>query len=154
MMLPISLGGLLRHSRATFNRREAVSTPLYKTKSKKIAEALQHLEKGQAVAIFQLRCGHCPLRKFLHRIEAEEHDKCTTCFATETPAHFLIYCKKFTQQQQTFRRRLKEEEIKTNINSAMTLLDNPKVFPHLAQYIQDTGRFPHLKSYIDEEPHT
>lgn len=154
VMLPVSLGGLLRHSRAVFNRREVVPISPYKTKSRKIAEALQRLEKGQAAAIFQLRCGHCPLRKYLHRIGAEDHNKCTSCFATETPTHFLIYCRRFTLQRRAFRKTLKEDGIKTNTNSATALLNNPAVFPHLAQYIHDTGRFLHLKSYIDVESHT
>lgn len=64
MTLPFSLGGLLQHRRKVFNERGAVSRLPLKTKSKWIADALDQLEKGQAAAIFQLRCGHCPLRKF------------------------------------------------------------------------------------------
>lgn len=58
---------------------------------------------------------------------------------------------KFTKQRQQFRRRLKEEEIKVDINSAIKLLDTPAVFPYLAQYVEETGRFTHLKTYIDKD---
>lgn len=150
VLLPTSLGCLLRHTRTTFKTREAVPNSPYKTKGKKISDALNQLEKGQAAAIFQLRCGHCPLRKFLYRIGVEEHNRCTTCFATETPAHFLVYCKKYTRQRRDFRKKLKEEDIKVNTNSAWAILDSPKTYPYLAQYIQDTERFIHLKSYLPE----
>lgn len=149
MTLPVSLGGLLQHTRQTFNKRGAVSTLPYKTKSRWIADALNKLEKGQAAAIFQLRCGHCPLRKYLHRIGVEDSNKCESCSAVETPAHFLIYCKKYTSQRKWFRTRLKEEKIKVNINSAVALLDTPQVFPLLAEFIQDTDRFHYLRTYLD-----
>lgn len=150
MILPISLGGLLRHSRKILNTRGAVSIKQYKTKGKWIADALNKLEKGQAAAIFQLRCGHSPLKKFLHRIKAEENDKCDTCNAIETTAHFLVYCKKYTKQRQAFRKQIKKEKIKVDINSAIKLLDTPKVYPYLAQFIENTGRFTHLKTYLDK----
>lgn len=149
LILPTSLGGLLRHTKTLFHKREAVSIKPYKAKRRWIAEALNNLKKGQAAIIFQLQCGHCPLRKFLHRIGVEEHNRCTTCFAIETPAHYLIYCRRFTRQRQTFRQQLKEEEITVNTNSATALLDSPKAYPFLAQYILDTGRFPHLQTYVD-----
>lgn len=47
------------------------------------------------------------------------------------------------------RNKLKEEDIKVNFNLATAILDNPKVFPFLAQFIQDTERFVHLKTYIE-----
>lgn len=50
---------------------------------------------------------------------------------------------------QAFRRRLKEEGIEVNINSSIQLLDSPKTYPFLAEYIQTTSRFPHLMTYVD-----
>lgn len=118
IILPMSLGALLRHTKTLFHHRGAVPINPYKKKARWITDALNLLEKGDAAAIFQLRCGHCPLKKFLHRIRAEEDAKCDECFATETPAHFLIYCKKYNGQRRTFRRQLREENIKVDINSA------------------------------------
>lgn len=149
VILPMSLGCLLRHAREILPARGASSIPSYKTKSKWIADALNRLEKGQAAAIFQLRSGHCPLKKFLHRIGVEENDKCETCKAVETPAHFLVYCKRYTMERRRFRQRLQDEEIKINTNSARILLDTPRIFPILAQFIQDTGRFQYLASYLE-----
>lgn len=149
LILPMSLGGLLRHTKNLYTTRGAVLTRPYKTKAKLIADALTSLEKGGAAAIFQLRCGHCPLKKFLHRIGAEDDEICEGCRAKETPAHFLIYCRKYSKQRQAFRRSLREEEIRVDVNSATAILDNPKVYPFLARFIQDTGRFTHLHSYLD-----
>lgn len=147
--LPVSLGGLLRHAKTQFKRR-ACSIKNFRTKNRYIADALNTLEKGQAGAIFQLRSGHCPLRKFLFRIGAEEDDKCDFCRVVESPHHFLIFCRNYTSQRQQFRKRLKEEDINVNINSSNKLLDTPAVFPHLAKYIEETGRFIHLKTYLEK----
>lgn len=146
----MSLGCLLRHSKETFRTRGANSIKPYQTKGRKIADALNTLEKGHAAVIFQLRSGHCPLKKFLHRIGVEENDKCETCKAVESPAHFLIYCKNYKNKRRQFRSRLKEEEIKIDMNSARKLLDAPKVFPFLAQFIQATGCFQYLVSYLEK----
>lgn len=89
MILPTILGGLLRHTRTMFKTREVVPNTPYKTKGKQISDALDQLEKGQAAAIFNLRCVHYPLRKFLYQFGVEEHNRCTTCFAMETPACFI-----------------------------------------------------------------
>lgn len=148
-MLPISLSGLLRHAEETFRTRGADFTQPYKTKGKQIADALKSLEQGQAAAIFQLRCGHCPLKKFLHRLGTEEDDKCETCQAVESPAHFLVYCKKYNRKRRAFRNQLKEEGTKVNKNLVWKLLDSPKVFPCLAQYINATGRFHYLSTYLE-----
>lgn len=150
VQLPMSLGSLLRHTRTILHTRGATPIKPYWTKAKKRADAISYLEKGGAAAIFQLRSGHCPLKKFLHQIGAKEDNQCEGCKAKETPAHFLVYCKKYTAQRQAFRRRLKEEEIQVNINSAVALLDTPTVFPHLACFIRDTGRFSYLDTYLED----
>lgn len=99
VMLPISLGGLLRRTRTLFHQREVITLKNFKTKGRQIAEALNSLGKGEAAAIFQLRCGHCPLKTFLHRIGREDDDRCVHCKVKETVTHFLIYCKSYSQQR-------------------------------------------------------
>lgn len=146
-MLPISLGSLLRHAKTRF-KRGAVHIKKFKTQGKYIADTLNNLEKGQAAAIFQLRCGHNPLRSFLHQIGVNKSSKCEVCNVTENTTHFLIFCKRFRTQQQVLRARLKEKKTWVDINSATKLLDTTVVFPYLAQYIEDTGRFTHLKTYL------
>lgn len=147
--LPVGLGSLLRHTKDNI-KREVIPIKTFKKKAKYVAEALNKLEKGQAASIFQLRCGHCPLRKFLHQIGVEDDDKCDYCRVVESPNHFLIFCRKFSKQRQVFRQKLKEEHINIDINSTTRLLDTPAVYPYLAQYIEDTGRFVHLKTYLDK----
>lgn len=149
MTLQISLGSMLRHTKTVFKRR-AIPIKKFKTKSKNIADALNSLEKGQAATIFQLQSGHNPLRQFLYRIGAEEDEKCEICRVTENTTHFLIYCKLFKEQRQSFRKKLKKEKINVDINSAIKLLDTPAVFPYLAQFVEDTGRFTYLRTYLDQ----
>lgn len=127
-LLPTSLGSLLRHIKTIFKRGDS-SIAKFKTRSRYIADALEKLEKGQAAAIFQLRCGHSPLRHFLYRIGVEDTDKCETCNVTENPTHFLIFCKRFKSQRQAFRKKLKEEKITIDHNSSIKILDTPSVFP-------------------------
>ncbi|KAG0148734.1 hypothetical protein CROQUDRAFT_105622 [Cronartium quercuum f. sp. fusiforme G11] len=43
------------------------------------------------------------------------------------------------------------KKLRTNLHSATAILDDPKAFPNLAQYLIDTGRFNHLCSYLPEE---
>lgn len=62
--LPISLGSLLRHVKETF-KREACPLKQYKTRGTITAGTLNKTEKRQATTVFQLRCGHCPLKQFL-----------------------------------------------------------------------------------------
>jgi hypothetical protein len=55
-----------------------------------------------------------------------------------------------TKQQQAFRKQMKKEKMKVEINSAIDLSDTPKVYPYLAQFIENTGRFIYLKTYLDK----
>ncbi|KAG0149515.1 hypothetical protein CROQUDRAFT_105043 [Cronartium quercuum f. sp. fusiforme G11] len=103
---------------------------------------------GQAVAIFQLRSGHSPLRHYLKRIQAEETAACAHCGITETTAHFLVYCKaSYSKARRILWNRLRKDKIKTNYRIATKLLDRPAAFKHLASFIEDTGRFRYLRSY-------
>ncbi|KAG0144966.1 hypothetical protein CROQUDRAFT_108140 [Cronartium quercuum f. sp. fusiforme G11] len=46
---------------------------------------------------------------------------------------------------------VKTEKLRTNVNKVDTILDNPRVFSFLAQFILETGRFDYLCSYLPEE---
>ncbi|KAG0141309.1 hypothetical protein CROQUDRAFT_664040 [Cronartium quercuum f. sp. fusiforme G11] len=53
----------------------------------------------------------------------------------------------------SFRRKVKEEKVKTNLYSANAILDDPAVFPLLAESVLVTWHFEHLRSYLpDQEP--
>ncbi|KAG0140452.1 hypothetical protein CROQUDRAFT_100103 [Cronartium quercuum f. sp. fusiforme G11] len=152
--LPTSLTNLLQ---ATWNSLTIPSsefpshTPSFKTTAKRIADAFNILEKGQAAAIFQLRTGHCPLNAYLHRFKRTTTKYRGTCGVPETVSHFLLYCRKYRSQRKAFRLRVKTEKLRTNVHNTNAISDDPKVFPFLAQYVLDTGRFEHLFSYFPEE---
>ncbi|KAG0139466.1 hypothetical protein CROQUDRAFT_101498 [Cronartium quercuum f. sp. fusiforme G11] len=57
----------------------------------------------------------------------------------ETVAQFILYCTKHRFQRRKFRLRVKAEKLRTNLNDVNVLLDDPKVFPYLAQFILETG---------------
>lgn len=38
-----------------------------------------------------------------------------------------------------------------DINSSVKLLDTPIVFPFLVRFIEETGRFSHLKTYLERK---
>ncbi|KAG0144143.1 hypothetical protein CROQUDRAFT_108667 [Cronartium quercuum f. sp. fusiforme G11] len=108
---------------------------------------LRYSLNRQAAAIFQLRSGHSPLRHHLSRAKTGISPLCPSCGIPETTAHFLVYCKKSSKQRRTFRNRLRKQGLKVDFQSASRLLDTPSVFPFLADYIEDTNRFPNLRKY-------
>ncbi|KAG0143305.1 hypothetical protein CROQUDRAFT_678951 [Cronartium quercuum f. sp. fusiforme G11] len=121
------------------------------TPAKKIADALNGLEKGQAAAIFQLHSGHCPLNVYLHHFKKATSKYCSFCGVPETVAHFLLYCRWFRMQQRTFRMKVKAQKLKINLYNVNDLLDDPRIFLDLAQYVLDTSCFEHLCSYLPDE---
>lgn len=153
--LPVSLASTTQRVRLTFNDRgENLDRGSFRTPGRKIAAALDELEKGKAAAIFQLRSGHCPLNHFLKRIQATEDDRCPHCRRKETTTHYLIYCQKYKHKRRKFRNDLKEAEIKVDTRGADKILDNPNTYPYLADYIISTGRFEHLQVYIEKDDHS
>ncbi|KAG0144140.1 hypothetical protein CROQUDRAFT_108725 [Cronartium quercuum f. sp. fusiforme G11] len=108
--LPISLEGLLLHAKRLTKRRGADPVSPSQTSSAMIADASDKLGKGQASAIFQLQCGHNVLRKCLDRINAEPNERCESCNAIESPAHSLIYRRRYTKQRRDFRKSLRKNK--------------------------------------------
>ncbi|KAG0143076.1 hypothetical protein CROQUDRAFT_20627, partial [Cronartium quercuum f. sp. fusiforme G11] len=49
---------------------------------------------------------------------------------------------KYAKQRRAFRNQLRKEGLKVNFHKASEILDTPNVFPFLADYIEDTNRFP------------
>ncbi|KAG0142207.1 hypothetical protein CROQUDRAFT_662846 [Cronartium quercuum f. sp. fusiforme G11] len=53
----------------------------------------------------------------------------------------------------SFQRKVKEEKLKMNLYSANAILNNPAVFPLLAEYVLATWHFEHLCLYLpNQEP--
>lgn len=143
-LTPTSLSVLLQETQETFHLRTANFTTgkkMLKTQPQKIADALAQLEKGEAASIFQLRSGHSPLNEYLHRFNHHPTGKRDCCRIPESPAHFILHCQQFKTQRRKFWKKVKEEEIKVNTYSLPALLNTPKVYPMLAKFIVDTGRF-------------
>lgn len=148
--LPFSFSCARWHVKRVYNTRGAhIDRGNLKTTGRKIAEAYDKLEKGQAAIIFQLRSGHSRLNQFLARINAKPNDRCPHCGRKETTIHFLLYCPQYRRQRRDYRNALREAEIKLDTRRANIILDQPDGFPYLADFIASTNRFEHLQTYVD-----
>jgi len=105
--------------------------------SAKFRKDTTNLSRGRAALLAQLRMGHAPLTKHLHRIGKSESPACPACLASnESVHHYLIACPAWAAQ-----RRQMGSVIGRTAGSIRTLLSHPKVFEHLFQFINKTGRF-------------
>jgi len=97
----------------------------------------QGLECWQASFLVQLRTGHVPLQKHLHRIGKVESPVCPACRTGDgTVYHYLMVCPAYTIQ-----RRCIVGHMRRAARSVGTLLSNPKAFPHLFKFIHDSRQF-------------
>jgi hypothetical protein len=112
---------------------------------------LKKLEQGKTSIIYQLRSGHLPLNKYLHKIKKIESPDYTTCKVEESVHHYLIKCSRFTNQRKKLRQTLAAEKIKINVNSLRDVLDSPKAFPFLSKFILSTHQFKNLQTYQDHQ---
>ena len=104
--------------------------------SKAFTKMTKSLPRRATALLVQLRSGHIPLSKHLHRIGKKNSPLCQTCRKEETVFHYLIECKKYERQ----RGRL-QAELGRNARSLRTLLLNDMAIPQLLQYISEMGRF-------------
>lgn len=86
----------------------------------------------------QLRTGHIPLQKHLHRIKKVESPYCPCCKrdALETVFHYMMKCPAHRVPRERFRRRVAAK----NWNIA-ALLTGWETLKHLFHFIGDTGIF-------------
>lgn len=153
--LPASLGSLKKILKTLTNPKFFPFKPGPKpfiTKPKAIAEALMNMEKGRSAAISQLRAGHSPLNDHLYKRQLTESPLCPICQKKETTDHFLLYCKRYRKYRNRFRHKLREEGIKVNWNNTVKLLDSPKAFFLLSNFILETQRFMYFHSYLQDVP--
>lgn len=93
------------------------------------------LSKKQSSILFQLRKGHAPLNKYLHRIGSSELPEWWACGAgEETVNHYLMVCARFVQQRWEVR-----QELGQDAGSLKVLLNQSKALEHLFKYINATG---------------
>jgi len=91
----------------------------------------QNLPWAQASLLIQLRMGHVPLQKHLHRIGRANSPKCLAChMRDETVHHYLVVC----LAHRGLRGQM-EKALQWGMQSVGTLLSNPKAFKHLFRYI-------------------
>lgn len=121
---------------------------LYRTKGKHPANAFDRPEKRKVVVSLQLLSGHCQLNHSLNRIQAITNHRCPHCGRRDTPTRFLIYCPKYSIARRSIRNVLREEEMTPG--KPKFLLDTPDPYPFLADFIESTPRFEHLKSYTNK----
>jgi hypothetical protein len=76
-------------------------------KPSKYAMMAASLPRRQSALLVQLRSGHAPIQKHLHRIKKAATATCPGCGETEeTVLHYLLHCWKYKVQRQTLRREL------------------------------------------------
>jgi len=90
-------------------------------------------------SLFQLRSGHAPLNKHLHRIAKSSTVTCQQCSAgRESVHHFLITCPAYIRQRNSPLARYK---LGTQAHHVKYLLNDPKRLKALFQFIATTHRF-------------
>jgi hypothetical protein len=96
-----------------------------------------NLPRSYAVLLLQLRTGHVPLAKHLHRIRKSDSPICPCCRqADESVAHFLLHCPEHLRARQAL-----YSAAGPDIYVLHKLLGDPKLLPHLFRYLGRTGRF-------------
>ncbi|EJD32287.1 hypothetical protein AURDEDRAFT_77759 [Auricularia subglabra TFB-10046 SS5] len=95
------------------------------------------MPRASASIITQLRIGHPPLNKHLHRIKRHEHPTCDACGAApESVWHFLLECR----QHRPHRERMMHA-LGRGYDRLDTLLSTPSGIKAALKFIAATGRF-------------
>lgn len=101
---------------------------------------LRELPRKLLTILTQLRMGHIPLQRHLHRIRRTETDVCPCCKqCPETVFHYIMQC----STHRVPRARLRSHFSHRDWNIA-TLLTKTKAIGHLFRFINDTNRFHHI----------
>ncbi|KAG2033990.1 hypothetical protein BDR03DRAFT_830036, partial [Suillus americanus] len=87
--------------------------------------------------LFQLRSGHAPLNKHLHRIAKSATATYSQCEESdESVHHFLLSCPAYTRQRNILR-----AELGTKAHRMKHILNEPECLKALFKYIATTRRF-------------
>ncbi|KAJ7271397.1 hypothetical protein B0H12DRAFT_1003869, partial [Mycena haematopus] len=87
--------------------------------------------------LLQLRTGHVPLAKHLHRIRKADSPICPLCRqADESVAHFLLHCPHHDAARQALYAKVGPASL-----SIRHLLGTGKILPHLFRFLSSTSRF-------------
>jgi len=94
----------------------------------------------QASMFVQLRMGHVPWQKHLHRVGHASSLTCLACQSVEEMVqHYIMTCPAYTVQRKQLEGQLGRVARLLNV-----LLGNPKAFKYLFRFIHDTGHFHNL----------
>jgi ribonuclease HI len=106
------------------------------------------LPRSLAVLLIQLRTGHVPLAKHLHKIQKADSPICPRCRqADESVAHFLLHCTAHADARRELHRAAGP-----NARVLSKLLGSPKLLPHLFRFLGRTGRFHSVHGTLPEPP--
>lgn len=107
-------------------------TKLGKTFSKLVGT----LSRPEAALLIQLRIGHAPLNKYLHRIGKVDRPSCPACNASEEMvAHFIQWCPKYTHERWPLRCAAGRRDL------LRFALNDEKGIRLLMNFIRQTERF-------------
>ncbi|KAG2751293.1 hypothetical protein P692DRAFT_201686145, partial [Suillus brevipes Sb2] len=99
-------------------------------------QLIAKLPRRHSSLLFQLRTGHAPLNKHLHRIAKAPSPICQQCRQREEMVHhFIITCPQYTRQRHTL-----QIELGPQTNHLKNLLNNPKCIKPLLRFIASTRR--------------
>ena len=98
------------------------------------------LSKTDAQTLAQLRTSHCRLNKYLNRIGAAESPLCEECGVVESVQHFLLDCKRWSEQRRLLREATEPRSDvsyllggrSTLTNRRGEMIDGPKWTPDVA----------------------
>jgi len=95
------------------------------------------IPRRNASLLVQLRTGHVPLNKYLHRIKRADSPLCPACEGgSESVLHFLVTCPAYEPLRRPLHHALKRQSRSLNV-----LLNDPTAFRPLFHFINRTGRF-------------
>jgi ribonuclease HI len=122
-------------SSSKYLRKMARLDPTFKPS--KYAKTAASLPRRHSALLVQLRSGHAPVQKHLHRIKRAATATCPGCGTTEeTVMHYLLHCRKYKEQRKVIR-----QELGRKASEPSYLLSNTKALPALFRYIAATKRF-------------
>jgi len=116
--------------------------------SDKYIKLTSSLNRRQTSILTQLRTGHAPINKHLHRIRNNDTPNCphTTCTGITEDIHHLIFtCPRYTHERYQLTRKIGKMEF-----SLRKLFADKDTIPHTLNYLNKIGRFKHI--YGDVAP--
>lgn len=110
----------------------------------KLRRMLLGRKRAQASIITQLRLGHSPLNKHLHRINRSDTALCAACRShLETTRHYILKCPRYDRQRRTMFAALGRGG-----DRLRNILSTPRGIEQVLRFIQTTGRFRHISGRL------